>query len=627
MKKPLFVFVLALLTFTLLVGCNPMDPTPTNHNPIISATTPSNQTAVGVEPGKNVTFTVQATDPDNDPITYTWSASNGTPTTATTSSFTWTAPNQQGNATISVVVKDSKGAATTANWTVAVGTQVISDVVKVTEDITTPTTWESGKIYFVDSSDLDINTTLTIQPGAIIKFGEDGMITVSNGGVIKAQGTSASPIIFTSIRDDIGGDTNGDGQSTGEAGDWSGIYISSVAGHIFDYCKFFYAGQGGDCALGLDTISASITNCTFAYNDSSQYAALWAPNAPAGTKIQNNTFYGNTIPLLVNVTYSIDDSNTFHNPSNSTEINKQNGIFVTPFSDIKNQVTWAETEVPFVVKFNSISDTGSLTISNGVVVKFLAQGGLDSSGTLNATGVTFTSIKDDLKGDTDADSTVTPTAGDWEGLWLGSNSDATFKQCTFLYGGGDNNPTVDVNSALVTIEGCTFTKNESYALYAAGATYNSKIISNTFYDNVKPLTIPINLSLDNSNTFSFSGKDNAFNAVFVYGNPIEKTTLWSETEVAYVCDYFSINADVSLTLADQVVLKMYKNAEIDVEGSFTLGQNCIVTAYSDDAYKGDTNNDGSATAPYAGYWVGVYNDVSSSWVKSTKFLWSEESSL
>ncbi len=52
--------------------------------------------------------------------------------------------------------------------------------------------------------------TLTIQPGAVVKFGAGSGITVESGGQLIADGTVAQPIIFTSINDgSYGGDTNG----------------------------------------------------------------------------------------------------------------------------------------------------------------------------------------------------------------------------------------------------------------------------------------------------------------------------------------------------------------------------------------------------------------------------------
>jgi hypothetical protein len=80
--------------------------------------------------------------------------------------------------------------------------------------------------------------TLTIAPGVIVKVGGAcfGTLTsiVINGSLI-ANGTTAQPIVFTSLADDqYGGDTNSDGtQTLPQAGQWTGItFQTGSAGSI-----------------------------------------------------------------------------------------------------------------------------------------------------------------------------------------------------------------------------------------------------------------------------------------------------------------------------------------------------------------------------------------------------------
>ena len=54
------------------------------------------------------------------------------------------------------------------------------------------------------------NVTLTIDPGAIVKFGLGLNLTVNAGGTLVANGTIPQPIVFTSINDQsVGANTNG----------------------------------------------------------------------------------------------------------------------------------------------------------------------------------------------------------------------------------------------------------------------------------------------------------------------------------------------------------------------------------------------------------------------------------
>ncbi|WP_236021330.1 hypothetical protein [Algoriphagus oliviformis] len=81
--------------------------------------------------------------------------------------------------------------------------------VKITSNITTNTTWETGKTYVLGGRiAVTSGVTLTIQPGVVVK-GEVGSganataLIIARGAKIMAEGTSSQPIIFTSVADEI----------------------------------------------------------------------------------------------------------------------------------------------------------------------------------------------------------------------------------------------------------------------------------------------------------------------------------------------------------------------------------------------------------------------------------------
>ena len=82
-------------------------------------------------------------------------------------------------------------------------------VFNVNSNITSDVTWETGKIYVLETRiAVEAGATLTIQPGVIVK-GEAGTganataLIVARGGKIIAEGTADAPIIFTSVADKI----------------------------------------------------------------------------------------------------------------------------------------------------------------------------------------------------------------------------------------------------------------------------------------------------------------------------------------------------------------------------------------------------------------------------------------
>jgi hypothetical protein len=322
------------------------------------------------------------------------------------------------------------------------------NVVVIEDDLTEVTTWEGDKVYLILAWNFYVENTLTIEPGAIVKFHptEGPELLLGGSGTIIANGTEAEPIIFTSYKDDeYGGDTNGDGDATSPArSDWRHISTQGLNGSVFNYCEFYYGGGGSyTSTLEIYDSTTTVTNCTFAHNNGSDYGygVLDLSSALSGTTVENNVFYDNVRPMAINHNLSLDDSNVFHNPDSPAETNDYNGIYIeTVWSNFSGNISWEETEVAFFMDDNDWwIRNGTLTLGNNVVMKFMPSDSrivIDSTGTIsnyNGTGVAFTSYKDDTrKGDTNGDGSITtPSAGDWEGIY--DNGTSLYMTWTNIY--------------------------------------------------------------------------------------------------------------------------------------------------------------------------------------------------
>lgn len=95
-----------------------------------------------------------------------------------------------------------------------------AQVVNISSDITTNTTWTNNNIYVLQSGFIYVtnNSTLTIQPGTLIK-GNGGTLVITRGSKIVADGTATQPIVFTSAQ------PNG----FRAPGDWGGIILCGNA--------------------------------------------------------------------------------------------------------------------------------------------------------------------------------------------------------------------------------------------------------------------------------------------------------------------------------------------------------------------------------------------------------------
>ena len=211
-------------------------------------------------------------------------------------------------------------------------TQVRYQVTSFSGTLAASQTWLDTFTYEVPTElTIPSGVTLTIQAGAVVKFGAGSGITVQSGGHLIADGTVAQPIVFTSINDgSFGGDTNGSACAPAP-GDWGQVTVNGSA--AFDHVEVFYGSGAGNTGItsgaildsggtvsfsdgvigdtlydGLDTVyngNTSISNSLFTDTD----RAVVCTFSGSTVSIVNSTFDGNDIGMYAHAGGSISAAN------------------------------------------------------------------------------------------------------------------------------------------------------------------------------------------------------------------------------------------------------------------------------------------------------------------------------
>lgn len=227
MKK--FALLLVVALAVVFTSCNKdtFDPP--------SITSPS---TVSVEMGTSVDLSFTFTAPAGFKSSSV-SATNGSATVSTdgtegatsgTITVTFTAGTSEGAGSVELVVTDNEDQ--TGNSTAVISVVEEEIMVYVSENIAENTTWETGKVYILQSRIAVLaGVTLTIQPGVIIK-GEAGTganataLLVARDATLMANGSADAPIIFTSIADEImPGEIASPNLEVGLNGLWGGVIV------------------------------------------------------------------------------------------------------------------------------------------------------------------------------------------------------------------------------------------------------------------------------------------------------------------------------------------------------------------------------------------------------------------
>ncbi len=481
-------------------------------------------------------------------------------------------------------------------------------------------TWDNTDIVYVLQNRVTVpnSMTLTIDAGQVVKLsGQGGGLTVD--GTLDAQGTAASPVIFTSLKDDgPGGDTGNDnGASKPSAADWGDIQLDSDStNNVLTYAEVLYAGFNGTPAAVYDQ-GGPLTLSNSTVSNSGSGGLRVEKLGQTTTTLSADTFTGNN-GAAVSMDLDSNPTITGETPSLITG-NNINGLAVDSGTLAEN-LTWNNPDIVYYLGRNITVPAGlTLAIDAGQVVKLLGAG-LTVDGTLNAQGtaatpVIFTSLKDDgPEGDTGNDNgTSTPHAGDWGDIQLDSGSTSNvLSYVEVLYAGSNGTPAaVYDQGGPLTLSNSTVSNSGSGGLRVEKLGQTTTTLSaDTFTGNngaAVSMDLDSNPTITGETPASFSG--NNINGLAVDGGTLAESLTWNNPDIVYVLqNSVTVPKGLTLTVGAGQVVKL-SGAGLTVDGTLgaqgTVAAPVIFTSLKDDGPGGDTGNDNGASKPSAGNWGDV----------------------
>ncbi len=380
-------------------------------------------------------------------------------------------------------------------------------------NMTTNQTWTSGNTYYVVSDVVvDSGVTLTIEQNVVVKFVQYADVQVY--GALVVNGVSGGQVFFTSKNDNAVGETIS--SSSGNPGneDWGGVIITDAnASASISYTTLRYGGKThtGVWKQGILVFkNAQSSSLEYIFIQQGAFYGLYIENT--GVSVDNLDISNHNRGIYLNGGSTSSFSNVWLDPANERlltidnaqitdlsawDITTESNNYIEIYNGIADSSTFNNDDGFVYVLRNEVA-ANRLYVRKGIVVKgdtasalVITDGLIRTYGEQNRP-VIFTSLKDDIGGDTNNDGTASsPAAGDWKGVVVDGTSSSTYAKANLLYTwisyGGDSWNGYPAN---LFLRNATNNSTVSHCRFASGFGNGVRVAScspsfsyNSFYNN------------------------------------------------------------------------------------------------------------------------------------------------